>query len=96
MAGRKSYVITPADYPLARRYIDHAMHRGEIGTANGYMTYRQACTAEALQAWCDDYLPAAAWPKLKNAVSPPESAPETTRRCVRRSESISTTSPICA
>lgn len=59
MAGRKPYTITPADYANARRYLDNAMQHGDLGTADGYITYRQAYTAELLQAWCDDYLPAA-------------------------------------
>lgn len=68
MVGRKPYVITPADYSLARRYLDRVMQRGEISTADGYMANRQAHTADALQAWCDDYLPRAVWLRLKNAV----------------------------
>lgn len=68
MAGRKPYTITQSDYANARRYLDNAMKRGDLGTADGYMAYRQAYTAERLQAWCDDHLPAATWPKLKNAL----------------------------
>ncbi len=68
MAGRTPYTLTPADYANARRYLDNAMQRGALSTSEGYIAYRQAYNAEALQAWCDDYLPAATWPKLKNAL----------------------------
>ncbi len=68
MAGRKPYTITQVDYANARRYLDNAMQRGDVSTAEGYIAYRQAYNAEALQAWCDDYLPDATWNKLKNAI----------------------------
>lgn len=68
MAGRKPYTITATDLSNARRYIDNAMRRGDISTAGGYSAYQRADTAEALQSWCDDYLPPTLWPKLKNAV----------------------------
>ena len=68
MAGRPPYTITQKDYASAQRYIMNAMTRGDISGVDGYMAFRQADTPDLLQAWCDDYLPAHSFEKLKRAV----------------------------
>ncbi len=68
MAGRSPYKITQKDYASARRYIMNAMTRDDISNVDGYMAFRQAETPDLLQAWCDDYLPARTFEKLKCAV----------------------------
>ncbi len=66
--GRPTYTITDADYAAARLYIENAMSRQDISTSFGYMEYRGATTAVSLQSWCDDYLNADMFKKLKAAV----------------------------
>jgi len=68
MAGRPAYRITRNDFAAARRYIENAMERGDISKAGGYMAFRRAGTPELLQTWCDDYLQADTFRKLKGAV----------------------------
>lgn len=46
----------------------NAMTRDDISNVDGYMAFRQADTPDLLQAWCDDYLPARTFKKLKCAV----------------------------
>lgn len=38
--------------------------RGEVSTADGYASWLRASTPEALQAWCDEYLPGEVWRKM--------------------------------
>lgn len=67
--GRPPYTITTGvDFVNARAYIKNAMERGDISQVSGYMTFRNADTAEKLQAWCNDYLDADQFEKLKTAV----------------------------
>jgi macrodomain Ter protein organizer (MatP/YcbG family) len=66
--GRPAYKITDSDYVIAYNYIADGMTRGDISDTNGYMRFRNADTADKLQAWCDDYLEKESWQRLKNAV----------------------------
>ena len=68
MAGRHPYKITQKDFSAARRYIENAMLREEISKADDYMGFHNAHTPELLQTWCDNYLPANIFTKLKRAV----------------------------
>jgi macrodomain Ter protein organizer (MatP/YcbG family) len=63
-AGRPRYRLTDADFGRAVRYIDAARKRGEVNMSEGYHQWLQATTAEALQIWCDDYLPKDVWRRL--------------------------------
>jgi len=68
-AGRPPYSITTGvDYVNARTYIKNAMERGDISQAAGYITFRNADSAEKLQVWCDDNLDTDQFEKLKTAV----------------------------
>jgi macrodomain Ter protein organizer (MatP/YcbG family) len=66
--GRPAYRLTAADFGAAVRYIERARQRGEVGTAHGYASWLKAATPEALQAWCDEYLPADIWRKMMGAL----------------------------
>jgi macrodomain Ter protein organizer (MatP/YcbG family) len=44
------------------------MDRGDISSVNGYQLFRNAETADKLQAWCDNYLPEDDFERLKSAV----------------------------
>ncbi|MCF6256171.1 MAG: hypothetical protein L3K25_07700 [Gammaproteobacteria bacterium] len=65
---RPKYTISKTDISNARRYLQNAMKRGDISDVDGYMRFCHAGTPEQLQSWCDDYLPAPIFKKLKTAV----------------------------
>lgn len=62
--GRPAYKLTKRDASIARQYIERAMERGDVSRSEGYNAFRRAADAEALQAWCDDYLPRDVWTRL--------------------------------
>jgi macrodomain Ter protein organizer (MatP/YcbG family) len=62
--GRPAYQLTETDFGAAVRYIESARQRGEVSTADGYTSWLRASTPEALQAWCDEYLPGEIWRKM--------------------------------
>jgi len=61
--ARPAYKITKADFAIAVEYLEkHFSHSG------GFMVLRQCSTPDMLQGWCDDYLTAAEWKKLKQVI----------------------------
>jgi len=71
--ARPKYLITTSDHWFARRWVEKKITNpawlGETRTYSAHQDFmvRQEST-DALNAWCELWLPAMEWAKLKNAI----------------------------
>lgn len=60
---RPRYTLTARDFQVAKDYLIRQGYSHTPGRGVASL-----CAPEQLQAWCDDYLPPAAWRRLKSTI----------------------------